>query len=59
MPGDAGGVQIFPQPGMQIVADRDLAHLAAFFTEAERALLAQIAQVTESQPGGGADTYAL
>jgi hypothetical protein len=44
---------------MQIVADRDLPHLAAFFTEAERALLAQIAQVTESQPGGGADTYAL
>jgi hypothetical protein len=41
------------------VADRDLAHLAAFFTEAERALLAQIPQVTEAQPGGGADTYAL
>ena len=55
---DAGGVEIFPQPGIQIVADRDLAHLAAFFAEAQRALLAEIPQIAEAQPGDGADARA-
>jgi len=35
----AGGVQVFPQPGIQIATDGNLAHLAAFFAEAERPLL--------------------
>ena len=51
--GDAGGVQVFPQPGIQIVTDRDLAHLAALFAEAECPLFAEIAEVAEAQPGDG------
>ena len=37
---DASGIQIFPQPSIQINADRDLAQLAAFFAEAERPVFA-------------------
>jgi hypothetical protein len=40
------------------VADWDLAHLAAFFAEAERPLFAEIPQVAEAQPGDGADARA-
>jgi hypothetical protein len=56
--GDASDVQIFPQPGIQIATDGNLANLTAFFAEAQRALLAQIAQVAEAQPGDGADARA-
>ena len=40
------------------MTDRDLAHLAAFFAEAQGALFAEIAQVAEAQPGDGADPRA-
>ena len=56
--GDAGGGQIFPQPAIQIVADRDLAHLAAFFAEADRPLFAEIPQIPEAQLGDGANARA-
>jgi hypothetical protein len=52
---DTGGVQVFPQPGIQIATDGNLAHLAAFFAEAERPLLAEIPQVAEAQPGDSPD----
>jgi hypothetical protein len=35
--GDVSGIQVFPQPGIQIVTDRDLAHFAAFFAKAQGA----------------------
>ena len=56
--GDAGGVQVCAQPGIEIVTDRDLAHLAAFFAEAQGPLFAEIAQVAQAQPGDGADPRA-
>ncbi len=40
------------------MTDRDLAHLAAFFTEAQGPLFAEIAQVAQAQPGDGADPRA-
>ena len=56
--GDAGGVQVCPQPGIEIMTDRDLAYLAAFFAEAQGPLFAEIAQVAQAQPGDGADPRA-
>ena len=40
--GNAGGVQVGPQPGIQIVTDRNIAHLAAFFAEAQSPLFAKL-----------------
>jgi hypothetical protein len=55
---DASGIQIFPQPLVDVMADGDLAQLAPFLAEAQRPVLAQVPQVTKAQPRDRADARA-
>jgi len=45
----ASGGQICFEPGVEVVADRDLAQLAAFLAEAQRAMLAEIFEIAEAR----------
>ena len=52
---DPGRRQVLPEPAVEVVADGDLALLAALFPKAQDALGSLVLEVPSPQPGDGAD----